>query len=51
LQPDKIIDTIEADDDNQAAKSVEDDFNASISSDDMTLHDKLNKVNYHIKAK
>lgn len=43
--------TYEADeirDNNKKAtdRNIQDDFNASISSDDMTLHDKLNGANY-----
>lgn len=34
-----------------ANSNVQDDFNASISSDDITLHDKLNNANYQLKAK
>lgn len=48
--------TYEADeirDNNKKAtdRNIQDDFNASISSDDMTLHDKLNGANYQLKAK
>ena len=35
-----------------ANNNIQDDFNASISSDDITLHDKLNNnANFQLKAK